>query len=99
MEIAVITKAPTEGNLASIFVLEKDDPYNEGRTCLEEVEIAEAFKSTPLNVRVRVFKPGEIIVIGSDGRDQFTRKPSKWNVEYEVFDNIEDAIARARAVQ
>lgn len=45
------------------------------------------FVSTP------VFRRGELLVLDHNGRDQFSRKPSKWNVEYDTFETIEGAIA------
>jgi hypothetical protein len=51
------------------------------------------FCSTP------VFKLGEILVMDSNDRTiPDGRKPSKWGVSYETFDNIDDAIKRAREV-
>jgi hypothetical protein len=46
-----------------------------------------------------VFKLGEILVLNEHGRAiPDGRKPGKWFVEYEVFDNIEAAIKRAQEV-
>lgn len=48
---------------------------------------------------VPVFKLGEILILNEYGRSiPDGRKPSKWFVEYEVFDNIEAAIKRAKEV-
>lgn len=48
-------------------------------------------------IRVPVFQEGEILIIDKSGREiaGLGRKPSKWAVEYEVFDNLEDAIKKA----
>ena len=43
-----------------------------------------------------VFQLGEILIIGSNDRTiPDGRKPSKWDVECEYYDDIEEAIARA----
>jgi hypothetical protein len=50
-------------------------------------------------VSIPVFKLGEILVMGPNDRTiPDGRKPSKWNVSYETFDDIEDAIKKANAV-
>ena len=50
--------------------------------------------------RAPVFDIGEILVLDLDGREigGRGRKPSKWDVKCEVFDDIEKAIERAREV-
>jgi hypothetical protein len=46
-----------------------------------------------------VFKLGEIIIMDSNDRTiPDGRKPSKWDVEYEYFKDIESAIKRAKEV-
>jgi hypothetical protein len=48
---------------------------------------------------VPVFSLGEILVMGSNDRTiPDGRKPDKWDVEYETFNNIGDAIKRANEV-
>lgn len=51
-------------------------------------------------IRVPVFQEGEILIIDESGREiaGLGRKPSKWAVEYEVFDNLEDAIKKAHQI-
>ena len=51
-------------------------------------------------IRVPVFEPGEILIVDETGREVagYCRKPSKWMVEYEEFDNLEEAIKRAREI-
>lgn len=53
-----------------------------------------------LAIRTPVFKVGEILIMGLDGREVTGdgRKPSKWDVTCEEFDNVEAAITRAREV-
>ena len=64
------------------------------------VPIGEALGNPMLMLYVQspVWTLGELLVIGPDDRDQFTRKPGKWGVTVEYFDNIEDAVARMREV-
>lgn len=45
-----------------------------------------------------VFKQGEILILDESDRDQFGRKPSKWFIECESFDNAVDAAACAKRV-
>ena len=51
-------------------------------------------------LKSKVFYEGEILIVDESGREVagLCRKPSKWNVEYEEFDNLEDAIKRARKI-
>lgn len=56
-------------------------------------------KKQMLMCNTPVFRLGEILVIGDCDRTiPDGRKPSKWNVGCEYFDNIEDAVKRARGV-
>lgn len=50
-----------------------------------------------LHVKRNVFTKGEIVILNDYGREVCGqgRKPSKWFIEYEELDNIDDAIARA----
>lgn len=52
-----------------------------------------------LALRVPVFTKGEILILrGGREMNGPMRKPDKWDVEYETFDNIFDAMDRAEAV-
>lgn len=53
-----------------------------------------------LALRVPVFAMGEILVLDESGREIAgpMRKPSKWSVGVELFDTIELAVARAKAL-
>lgn len=50
-----------------------------------------------LALRCPVFHRGEILVLDEDGREVagHGRKPSKWDVDVELFETIEQAVARA----
>jgi hypothetical protein len=49
---------------------------------------------------IPVFRLGEILIINSYDRTiPDGRKPSKWDVNCEYFDTIEDAVKRAKEVQ
>lgn len=50
-----------------------------------------------LMLRTPLFKVGEILILTSDGRDQFGRKPGKWNVECETFGDDVAALLRRLA--
>lgn len=49
-------------------------------------------------VQVPVFQVGEILVLDGNDRDQFGRKPFKWDVQLEEFDDPEAAFRRALEV-
>lgn len=92
-EIIVITKVPdTEnpgGNLAMPIPAYLHLPYeNDSYTPLLLIEL-----------RTPVFYLGEII-IANGGREigGVGRKPSKWEVDYETFSNVDEAIRRSREV-
>lgn len=53
-----------------------------------------------MNWRVPVFHIGEILILDAADREVcgHGRKPNKWDVTCEIFDNIEDAITRAKEV-
>lgn len=49
----------------------------------------------------QVFYVGEMIIVNDLGREVcgHGRKPSKWNVKYEEFDSLEDAIRKAGEIR
>lgn len=49
-----------------------------------------------LDLRAPVFRVGEVLILDDDGRDQFGRKPGKWDVVVEDFKSAEAAAARVR---
>jgi hypothetical protein len=52
-------------------------------------------------VRVPVFEKGEILILDAESGREIAgheRKPSKWFVEYEVYDSLEEAIKKAISV-
>lgn len=48
----------------------------------------------------RTFQVGELLVVDADGREvgPRNRRPAEWNVDYEVFDYPELAVARIRSL-
>jgi len=76
-------KFPKENILADTFVIEN----NRHRFKVE-------------GIKVPAFEVGEILIVDETGREVagHCRKPSKWMVEYEEFDNLEEAIKRAREI-
>ena len=52
------------------------------------------------HLQVPVFRVGEILILGSDGREPGAagRKPSKWDVTVEEFSALDAAVARALEV-
>jgi len=53
-----------------------------------------------ISLRTPVFSVGEILILGPDGREIGSpgRKPSKWGVTCEHFDDLDTAVARALEV-
>jgi len=51
-------------------------------------------------IRTPVFEEGEILIVDETGREVAgrCRKPSKWLVEYEEFDDLAKAVKRAREI-
>lgn len=101
MRFAVITKTERSGNMASalgsvFFKTKEGDETNDWRDEYDYVPFDQA-----LHLHTQVFWPGEILVLDGNGREigGMGRKPSKWFVEVEEFDNVEDAIARAREIE
>ncbi len=54
-----------------------------------------------LALRAHVFTIGEILILDSDGREVagLGRKPEKWGIVVETFDDIIAAVGRAREVR
>lgn len=52
------------------------------------------------NLKTKVFEVGEIIICDESGREVCYpgRKPSKWIVEYEIFDSLDDAVLKAISI-
>lgn len=109
MKIAVITEvpeAPDMGNLAAVieiyFQTEQPSVENEftGSYCaLHEVDPNLAMIAL-LHLRQPVFFLGETFIIDEHEREVggHMRKPSKWSVSYEVFDDIDMACLRSEEV-
>ena len=97
MRIGVITKvaAPeTGGNLCSALGQVFLDPQAKGNgydSPHEEIGAALGNPMISLYVKVAVFRVGEILLLGNDDRDQFGRKPSKWDVVIQECETIFDA--------
>lgn len=94
---AVITEVPNpdehSGNLCSPMLYWK---IPEGAAFPDEMKLIAVVYG-----RIEVFIRGEVLVLdGHMGREVSGkgRKPSKWAVEVEHFDDIEDAIKKAKEV-
>jgi hypothetical protein len=106
-KFAVITKIPADGNCSDELLVPRK--FKTGWDSGGEVE-EELFTTIDnptaedvirmIRVRLPVFSLGEILIVNDIGREFAGkgRKPSKWNVEYEEFDTIEQAIDRAKAL-
>lgn len=94
----VVTKIE-DGNLATalgqLFVRTREP--SEATDWVPEYGPAPA--SLQLSLFVPVWRLGEIVVLGPDDRTiPDGRKPSKWFIETEDFDTIEEAITRSLEV-
>jgi hypothetical protein len=79
-----------DGGLGPLYTTEYDS---------EKIDSKEAAEKL-IQVESPVFEQGEIVVINEYGREVCGkgRKPKKWSVGYEVYESIDDAVARARQV-
>lgn len=104
MEFCVITHVPDaengeSGNLASVFPLyrqvEVPSIENDYKGKVEHIN-----DFSLLSLRSPVFTVGEILILGSDGREvgPIGRKPSKWDVGWETYKDLDVAVARAQEV-
>lgn len=105
-EFCVITKVPdvtNMGNLASLIgcVIQTEEPSkdNDFRGVyrhLHEVD-PELALLLMLKGRIPVFSLGEIIILDESGREVggHMRKPSKWDIEYETFTTLAEAVDRS----
>lgn len=103
VQYLVITAIPPEGefgNLAMAMPL-FFDPQAEGRPFDSPHKPAEdVLGPTAIFLRQPVFCLGEILITRDGVRECSGRgrKPSKWLVEYERFDSVDDAINRSNEV-
>lgn len=98
-EFYVITKTPDlleDGNMAHEWMY---DGWDFSNGCKIPV-IGMSDKAKPLgDCKVPVFEKGEIVICDvGNGREVGYpgRKPSKWDVEYDIFDNLDDAVKRSQ---
>jgi len=97
-EFYVITKVPDlleNGNMAHEFMYDGWDFSNEYKMfCIGTSEIHKPVGEC----KVPVFEEGEIVICSIDGREVSYpgRKPSKWDVKYEVFNSLDDAVKRSQ---
>ena len=95
MTYTVVTKVcdpESGGNMAlalgNVFLQSGPDP-------LHVEPIARYIGTLAVNLRTPVFRVGEVLRLDNNDRDQFGRKPSKWDIEIEDFEDAEAAFARA----
>lgn len=99
---SVITKVPKpgQGNESHVVLVKAWDETNE--ECVFQFSTLEDFDKPNefVNAKIPVFSLGEVLILDGSGREVvgMQRKPSKWSVETEEFDNLEDAITRSKEV-
>lgn len=106
MEFAVITKVPERGdrgNLATQFGNLFLDPQATGGSWDDPCQpLGQALGQPMIEMYVQspVFALGEVLIMGGDGREIVGdgRKPSKWSVDVEYFDTVEEAVRRSHEV-
>lgn len=99
MKIQVITKIEEGGNLYHEYLYKTTDEY--GKAILRKYEdTKEEDRHDMIRAELPVFTLGEIIIVDDSEREigGIRRKASKWFVEYELFDNLDEAVAKANEV-
>ena len=96
----VITKTPDlfeEGNLYDEFGYGVGNDY-ENSYIVVGCPSSYCEYNPDYEIKIQAFEEGEIIICDDSGREVCYpgRKPSKWDVEYEIFDNLDNAVERAR---
>jgi hypothetical protein len=75
---------------------------NDSILFLEPFTITLKDKAYTINrVKTPAFMKGEILIIDAETEREIAglrRKPSKWDVKYEVYDNVEEAVKKALEV-
>jgi len=97
IKFAVVTKANTNPNEESNWADEIAVPYH-GELY---VDVEPPANGVGLLVHVPAFIPGEILILDEEEKREVAghlRNPDKWGIEYELFDNLEDAIKRAQEI-
>lgn len=107
----VITKVPPPGddsNLSDDIAYYFDFPESRGGRLLTILDEPPPDSAERMNrgeyaeVRTQVFTLGEIIIAKPEYEREYGphgRKPSKWHVDYAIFDNVQDAIVKSREVR
>jgi len=94
MKFGVITKINNHrGNLACVFELyEQLEQPNEANDYHGKIEQVNPLIC--LNLREPVFHVGEVLILDDNGREipYPGRRPAKWDVECEKFDDVDNAI-------
>lgn len=99
----VVTKVPADndpGNLAMATDVYLDPQAKGGSFSDPHERLAEGLGQPLLALYIQrpVFRLGEILVLDHNDRDQFGRKPSKWDVTIEGFVDPVAAVERVRQV-
>ena len=102
----VITGVPTlpdDRNCADSFIYVKTDTKDSDEPqyfleCYHDVDDAQMEIS--VECKVPVFQVGEVLILNDYGREipYPGRKPSKWYVDYEMYDDLDAALERSRDV-
>lgn len=92
---AVVVKT-SEIDYAVSAGVKQADPFG-----IDPTKVIDLPFSAILSLRMPVFTLGEILILGEDGREVVGagRKPSKWGVRTEEYDDLNQAIIAAKMTQ
>ena len=105
MRFLVITRVPEAGNRGNLALATEvffDNDTNNTANWDEPLpRIGEAVGNPMLMLALRapVFTLGEVLIVDENGRELAGagRKPDKWDVGFEIFDDVAIAVERAQA--
>lgn len=106
MQYLVIIKVPDAPDMGNLAIPMYDTYVETVQPSVENNftgQYHSLFEQTGLGIilmRQEVFRAGEILIT-EDGERECVgagRKPSKWSVEYECLDNIEDAVTLSKTI-
>lgn len=99
-ELFIVTEVPPagdRGNLASAVGSLWWDPQGDGGNWDDPpVPLHEKLGPGVVYIQTPLWTVGEILVLDEHGRDQFGRKPSKWDVKIEAVPNADMLAAYVR---
>jgi hypothetical protein len=100
--IFIVTKVP---NAVPSFESDEHNPGNLAAPLGDNMylqEMSGSFRKLQfmeqLALRTPVFYLGELLYLDGNDRDQFGRKPDKWNIEIEYIGELENAVSDVKEI-